>query len=65
LMVPIVISGTLSDPQFRPDLSGIVKDETLQEEASKLLQDIIKKKGKQKDVEKKTLELLEDLLKGK
>jgi AsmA protein len=65
LTVPVVISGTLSDPQFRPDLSGIVKDETLQEEASKLLKDIIKKKEKRKDVEKKALELLEDLIKGK
>ena len=69
LMVPIVISGPLSNPQFRPDLSGIVKDETLKEEASKLLQDIIKeestKKEKRKDVENRALELLEDLIKKK
>jgi hypothetical protein len=67
--VPIVISGPLSNPQFRPDLSGIVKDEALKEEASKLLKDIIKeegtKKGERKDTEKRALELLEDLFKKK
>jgi len=69
VMVPIVISGPLSSPQIRPDLSGIVKDEALKEEASKLLQDLIKekgtKKGERKDAEKRALELLEGLIKKK
>jgi AsmA protein len=69
VMVPIVISGSLSNLQFRPDLSGIVKDEALKKEASKLLKDIIKeegtKKGERKDTEKRALELLEDLFKKK
>jgi AsmA protein len=69
VMVPIVISGPLSNPQFRPDLSGIVKDEALKEEASKLLQDLMKekgsKKGEPKDAEKRALELLEGLIKKK
>lgn len=69
VMVPIVISGSLSNPQFRPDLSGIVKGEALKEGASKLLKDIIKeegtKKGERKDTEKRALELLEDLFKKK
>ena len=67
--VPIVIFGSLSNPQFRPDLSGIVKDEALKEGVSKLLKDIIKeegaKKGERKDTEKRALELLEDLFKKK
>jgi AsmA protein len=69
VMVPIVISGSLSNPQFRPDLSGIVKDETLKEGISKVLKDIIKeegtKKGERQDTEKRALELLEDLFKKK
>jgi AsmA protein len=64
LMVPIVVSGPLSNPQFRPDLSGIVK-----EEASKLLQDVLKEEGTKKegrkDAEKKALKLLEGLIKKK
>ncbi|NIQ39273.1 MAG: AsmA family protein [Proteobacteria bacterium] len=38
LMVPVVISGTFSEPKFRPDLGGLVKEETLKKEASKLLE---------------------------
>jgi AsmA protein len=49
LMVPVMISGTLSDPKFRPDLSGIVKGDQLKEEASKLLQEITKEKGEEKE----------------
>jgi AsmA protein len=64
LMVPIVVSGPFSNPQFRPDLSGIVK-----EGASKLLQDVLKEEGTKKegrkDAEKKTLKLLEGLIKKK
>jgi len=48
-MVPVMISGTLSDPKFRPDLSGIVKGDQLKEEASKLLQEITKEKGQEKE----------------
>lgn len=69
LMVPIVISGPLSNPQFRLDLSGIVKDEALKEEALKLLQDVLKEEGTKKegrkDAEKKALKLLEGLIKKK
>jgi len=69
VMVPIVVSGPLSNPQFRTDLSGIVKDEALKEEASKLLQDVLKEEGTKKegrkDAEKKALELLEGLIKKK
>jgi AsmA protein len=69
VMVPIVISGPLSNPQFRPDLSGIVKDKALKEEASKLLQEVLKeedmKKEGRKDAEKKGLKLLEGLIKKK
>jgi AsmA protein len=50
LMVPVVISGTFSNPKFRVDLSGIVKGEQveqLKEDAAKLLQEITKdKEGK-------------------
>jgi len=38
LMVPVVISGTFTEPKFKPDLAGLVKEETLKEEASKLLE---------------------------
>ncbi len=38
LMVPVIISGTFSEPKFRPDLTGLVKGETLKEEAAKLLE---------------------------
>jgi AsmA protein len=58
LMVPVLISGTFSEPEFRPDLTGIVKSESLKEEASKLLEDVTKgKEGAGK-------ELLEGLIGG-
>ena len=65
LMVPVVISGTFSDPKFRPDLSGIVKGEKLKEEAAKLLQEITKEKIEEKTIKEMPQKLLEDLIKGK
>ncbi|MFQ5842967.1 MAG: AsmA family protein, partial [Thermodesulfobacteriota bacterium] len=65
LMVPVVISGTFSDPKFRPDLSGIVKGEQLKEDASKLLQGIIKEKGEEKAIKEMPKKLLEGFTKGK
>ncbi len=65
LMVPVVISGTFSDPKFRPDLSGIVEGEQLKEEASKLLQEITKQKIGEKATEDIPKTLLEGLTKGK
>ncbi|NIS61158.1 MAG: AsmA family protein [Proteobacteria bacterium] len=65
LMVPVVISGTFSDPKFRPDLSGIVKGDQLKEEASKLLQEITEEKGEEKTIKEMPQKLLEGLTKGK
>jgi AsmA protein len=42
LMIPVVISGTFSNPKFRADLSGVVGSEALKEEASKLLEGLTK-----------------------
>jgi len=61
LMVPVLISGTFSDPKFRPDLSGIVKGEQLKEEASKLLQEITKEKVEDKAIKELPEKLLEGL----
>jgi len=65
LVVPVVISGTFSDPKFRVDLSGILKEETLKEEVGKLLEELTKKKEGRKTGEEEPLKLLEDLIKGK
>jgi len=64
LMVPVVISGTFSDPKFRADLSGILEEETLREGAVKLLQGLIQGEEDEETAEKEPLKFLEDLIKG-
>lgn len=64
LMIPVEISGTFSDPKFRPDLSGIVESGKLKEEASKLLEGFTEgDEGKEAAVTE-ALKLLEGLTQG-
>ncbi len=65
LVVPVVISGPFSDPKIRPDLTGIVTEEALKEEASKLLKDITKGEKAEETIQKEVPKLLEDLFKSK
>jgi AsmA protein len=64
LMVPVVISGTFSEPKFRADVSGVVMDKALKEDASKLLQGITKEEEGKEVIKKEIPKLLEDLIKG-
>jgi AsmA protein len=65
LTVPVVISGPLSDPKIRPDLTGIVMDEKFKKEAEKLLEGITKEEKRKEIIQKEVPKLMEDLLKGK
>ncbi len=65
LMVPVVISGTFSEPKFRADLSGVVMDKALKEDASKLLETITKEEEGKEVIKKEIPKLLEGLIKGK
>ncbi len=42
-LVPVLVSGPLADPKFRPDLSGLVKKEIMNKALPKLFDSILKK----------------------
>jgi AsmA protein len=60
LLVPVVISGTFSDPKFRADLSAIAESEALKGEAEKLLEGL----SEGKEGEGEALKVLEGLTGG-
>jgi AsmA protein len=43
-LVPVLISGSLADPVFRPDVSGLVKKKVIDEALPKLFDSILKQK---------------------
>jgi len=61
ILVPIQISGTFSKPKFRPDLSGILKQNIGEEVIEKGLKKLFKKE-KYKPYEETVRELLKKLL---
>jgi len=64
-MVPVEISGTISHPRFRPDLSGLLESEKVMEAAPKILEDLVGKEGGGEATKQKALKILEDLTQGK
>ncbi|MEA3280291.1 MAG: AsmA family protein, partial [Thermodesulfobacteriota bacterium] len=65
IMVPVLISGTFSDPKFRPDLEGMLKkgiEEGISDPSK--LKDMFKSGGKEKGESKDSKEGVKGLLKG-
>ena len=63
LMVPVVISGTFSDPKFQADLSAMLEDETVKEGVRELLEDLIQE-DEEDSARSEGLKLLEGLIFG-
>ena len=61
ILVPILVSGSFSNPKFRPDLSGIIRQNIGEEVIEKQLKKIFKKE-KYKPYEEAARELLKKLL---
>jgi AsmA protein len=65
IMVPVLVSGTFSEPKFRPDLEGMLKkgiEEGISDPSK--LKDMFKSGGKEKGESKDTKEEVKGLLKG-
>jgi AsmA protein len=65
IMVPVMVSGTFSEPKFRPDLEGMLKkgiEEGISDPSK--FKDMLKSEGKEKGKSKDSKEEVKGLLKG-